>query len=112
MQDNVTEKGPHQVLAPTGVQQRHIQYHKINTFLLREDAPLFQDFAIISPQTVDALDVEQIVFFSFRSSRLYWGRSKSLPDCLSIKICLLETPTSPKAMTWRSSFCFLVLTRI
>src|SRR5699024_3711984 len=33
--------------------------------LLGEQPPLLQDLPIVAPQTVDALDVEQIVFFQF-----------------------------------------------
>ena len=34
LQDNISEKGSHQVFAPPGVQERHIQYHNVNLLLL------------------------------------------------------------------------------
>ena len=59
----VAEKGAHQVLAAPSVQERHIQHHNINTFLLGQNPPLLQNLPIVPPQTVDALNIEQIVFF-------------------------------------------------
>ena len=49
------------ILAPPGVQQGHVQHHNVDLFLLGENPPLILNFLIISPQPVDALDVEQIV---------------------------------------------------
>ena len=65
MQDNIAEKGPHQVLAPPGVQQRHIQNHNVNLFLFCENPPLILDFFIVASQPVDALDIEQVVRLEF-----------------------------------------------
>ena len=61
LQDNIAEEGPHQVLAPAGIQERHIQHHNVNALLLGENPPLILDFFIVASQPVDALDVEQIV---------------------------------------------------
>lgn len=65
LQHDVAEECAHQVLAPAGVQQRHIQHHDVNALFLRQHPPLFQNFRIVAPQPVDALDVEQIAFFQF-----------------------------------------------
>ena len=50
---------------PAGIQQGHVQHHDVHPLLLGEQPPLLQDLPIVAPQTVDALDVEQIVFFQF-----------------------------------------------
>nr|DAE41435.1 MAG TPA: hypothetical protein [Caudoviricetes sp.]DAJ53536.1 MAG TPA: hypothetical protein [Caudoviricetes sp.] len=63
MQYNITQECPHQVFPSTGIQQRHIQYHNINSFPLSQYPPLLQNLRIVTPQTIDALDIEQIVLF-------------------------------------------------
>ena len=63
LQYDVAEEGSHQVFPSAGVQQGHIQNHDVNSFLFREIAPLILDFLIIASQTVNAFDIEQIVFF-------------------------------------------------
>lgn len=63
LQHDVAEEGPQQVLASPGVQQGHIQHRDVDAFFFREEAPLLQYFGVVPPQTVDALDIEQIVFF-------------------------------------------------
>ena len=63
MQNNITEESPHQVLTPSSIQQGHIQHYNVNALLFGEDAPLIQNLAIVAPETVNAFDVEQIVFF-------------------------------------------------
>ena len=63
LQNDVREEGSHQIFAPTGIQQRHIQYHNVDPFFLGQNTPLLQNFSVVAPQTVDALDIEQIVFF-------------------------------------------------
>ncbi len=73
LQDDVAEKGAHQVLAPAGVEQGHVQHHNVHALLLGENPPLFQNFAVVAPETVDALDVEQIVFFHVPHQLLVLG---------------------------------------
>lgn len=63
LQHNVAEESTQQILSPPGVQQGHIQHHNINAFFFGEEPPLLQNFCVVAPQTVDALDAEQIVFF-------------------------------------------------
>ena len=82
MQNNVAEECPHQVLAPAGVQQGHIQYHDVNALFFREDTPLFQNFAIIPSQPVDALDVEQIARLEFFHQLLVLGPVEVLAGLL------------------------------
>ena len=65
LQHNVAEESTQQILSPPGVQQGHIQHHNINAFFFGEEPPLLQNFCVVAPQTVDALDIEQIVFFYF-----------------------------------------------
>ena len=65
LQHDVAEKGAHQIFAPAGIQQRHIQHYDVDAFLFRQYPPLLQNLPIVPAQTVDALDVEQIVFFQF-----------------------------------------------
>ena len=90
LQDNIAEEGSHQVLAPAGVQQRHIQYHDVDAFFFREDAPLFQNLAIIPSQPVDALDVEQIARLEFFHQLLVLGAVKVLAGLLVHKDVLLR----------------------
>lgn len=42
-----------------------IQHHNVDAFILCEHPPLLQNFRVIAPQTINALDIEQIVFFHF-----------------------------------------------
>ena len=49
LQNNVAEKGPHQVLTPSGIQQRHIQHHNIDSFFFGKNTPLLQNFLIVAP---------------------------------------------------------------
>lgn len=65
LQHNVAEECSHQILAPACIQQGHIQNHDIHLLRLGQNLPLAKDFLIIAPKTVDALDVEQIVFLQF-----------------------------------------------
>ena len=70
LQHNVTEEGSQQILASPCIQKWHIQNHNVNAFFLCEKAPLLQYFGVIASQTVDALDIEQIVFFHFSQQLL------------------------------------------
>ena len=54
------EQRLNQILSPPCVQQRHIDNANVYPFLFCERSPLTLDRFIVSPQTVDALDVEQI----------------------------------------------------
>ena len=40
-----------------------IHHHNVNAYLLGQNPPLFQNLPIVPAQTVDALDIEQVVFF-------------------------------------------------
>lgn len=63
LQYDIAQERSHQILAPAGIQKGHVQYHDVNALLFRQNAPLTLDIFIISAETVDALDVEQIVLF-------------------------------------------------
>lgn len=53
LQDNTTEEGSHQVLAPAGIQHRNV-----DLLLLGENPSLILDLLIVPSQPVDALTVE------------------------------------------------------
>ena len=53
MQDNTTEEGPYQVLAPAGIQHRNV-----DLLLLGENPSLILDLLIVPSQPVDTLTVE------------------------------------------------------
>jgi hypothetical protein len=61
LEHDVAEEGAHQVLAPPGVQQGHIQHHDVHPPPLGQKPPLLQNLPVVPPQPVDALDVEQVV---------------------------------------------------
>jgi len=82
LQDNIAQKRPHQILSPTGVQQGHIQHDNIHLLLLGQDAPLLQNLTIIAPQTINALDIEQIVFFQPPQQLPIHGAVEILPRLL------------------------------
>ena len=82
-------KGAHQVLAPPGVQQWHIQHHDIHPLLPGEVPPLLQNLPIVSPQTVDAFDIKQIVFFHPPDHPPVLGPVEVLPRLLVHKDALL-----------------------
>ena len=90
MQDNIAEECSHQVLAPANVQQRHIQHYDVDALFFREDAPLFQNLAIIPSQPVDALDVEQIARLEFFHQLLVLGSVEVLAGLLVHKDVLLR----------------------
>ncbi len=47
------------------IKAKPIQHHNVDALLLGQHPPLVLNLLIVAPQTVDALDVEQIVFFQF-----------------------------------------------
>ena len=95
MQDNIAEEGPHQVLAPAGVQQRHIHHHDVNTLLLGQNPPLFQNLAVVAAQPVDALDIEQVVRLQLFDQLLVLGPLKILAGLLVQKDILLRDGQLP-----------------
>jgi len=95
LQDNIAEEGPHQVLAPAGVQQRHIQHHNVDALLLGQNPPLLQNLAVVAPQPVDALDVEQIVRLQSSDQLLVLGPLKILARLLVQKDILLRDGQLP-----------------
>ena len=58
LEHNVAEEGAHQVLAPPGIQQGHIQHYDVDAFIFRQDTPLILNFLVVASQPVDALDIE------------------------------------------------------
>ena len=52
----------HHVFTSAGVQQQHIEHYDVYALFFCENAPLLQNLPIIPVQTVNALDVEQIIF--------------------------------------------------
>ena len=97
LQDNVAEKGPHQVLAPAGVQQRHIQHHNVDFLFLSKNPPLFQNLAVVASQPVDALDVEQIVRLEFSDQLFVLGTVKVLAGLLVHEDILLRDGHFPQS---------------
>ncbi len=63
LQHDIRKKRPHQILSASGVKKRHIQHYDIDSFILCQQAPLLQNFFIVSSKTVNAFDNKQIVFF-------------------------------------------------
>ncbi len=82
LKDNVAEKRPHQVLAPPGVQQRHIQHRDVHPLLPGQNPPLLQNLPIVAPQAVYALDIEQVVFFQSPHHLAVLGTLKVLAGLL------------------------------
>ena len=92
LQNDITEECPHQIFASPGIQQGHIQYHDIDPLFLGQKSPLILDLLIISPQTIDALDIEQIVFFHFTDQPLVCRSFKILARLfIQIDISLRDT---------------------
>ena len=65
LQNDVCNQRPRQVSTFSGIQQRHIKHNDCRRFFLCNDAPLLQNFLIISPKAVDALDNKRIAAFQF-----------------------------------------------
>ena len=65
LQDDIRDQRTRQIPAFSRIEQRHIQHHDGRAFFLCNDAPLLQNFLIIAPQTVDALDNKRIAVFQF-----------------------------------------------
>lgn len=63
LQDNIVEECSHQIFAPVGIQQGHIQYHNVDALLFGADSLLLQNLLVVASQAVNAFDIEQIVFF-------------------------------------------------
>ena len=82
LQDDVAEEGAHQVLAPPGVQQGHVQHHDIHPLLLGKQTPLVQNLPVVAPQAVDAVEIEQIVPPELPHQALVLGAVKVLPRLL------------------------------
>ena len=82
LQHDVAQKSAHQVFAAPGIQQRHIQHYDVDAFLFRQYPPLLQNLPIVPAQTVDALDVEQIVLFHFSQQAFVLGSVKILAGLL------------------------------
>ena len=61
LEHNVAEKGAHQILASPGVQKGHVQYGDVHALFLGEHPPLFQNLAVVAPQSVDAFDIQKII---------------------------------------------------
>ena len=82
LQDDIAEECPHQVFAPPGVQQGHIQHYNVDALLLGENPPLLQNLAVVAPQPVDALDIEQIVRLQLFDQLLVLGPLEILAGLL------------------------------
>ena len=95
LQDNIAEEGPHQVFAPAGVQERHVQYYNVNALLLGQNPPLFQNLPVVAPQPVDTLDVEQIVRLQLFNQLLILGPFKILAGLLVQKDVFLRDGQLP-----------------
>jgi hypothetical protein len=65
LQDEVGDEGPHQVFVYPRVEQGHIGHGDVNAALFGEDAPLVLDVLVISTETVNAGEVQNIALFQF-----------------------------------------------
>lgn len=65
MQNQVGDESTHQILALPAIQQRHINDADVHILLLGQDASLILHLLIIAPQSVDALNVEQVARLQF-----------------------------------------------
>ena len=111
LQHNVAEERSHQVFASPGIQQRHIQHHDVDALFLCEHPPLLQNFRVVAAQTVNALDIEQIVFFHFpkqllilRTVKIFAGllvdeqvclRNRHFPESDQLAILVLFSGAHP-----------------
>ena len=70
LQNNVRDHHTGQVLALLCVEQRHIQNDDVHLLLLRQEPPLLQNFIVIAPKPVDALDHDGISGFELSQEPL------------------------------------------
>lgn len=63
LKDYVAEKGPDQILASPGVQQRHVDDTDIDAFFFCKNSPLLENLGIVPAEPVDTLNIEKIVLF-------------------------------------------------
>lgn len=113
LQNQIGNKCPQQVLALPYIQKRHIQDTNIYTLFLRKQPPLLLNLLVIAPQPINAQDIEYVSPGRSRlTSRLYLGRSKSLPDCLSIYNRLSGIPFPRSTTSCRFSFWTVLETRM
>ena len=96
LQHDVRQKGAHQVLAPAGVQQGHIQHHDVGPLFLGDDPPLLQNLPVVAPQPVDALDTEQVIFSQPPQQPIVLGPVKVLAGLLVQIGILLRHPGLPE----------------
>jgi hypothetical protein len=86
LEHDVGDKRSYQVLAIPSVKQGHIEHGNVYAAFLGEDAPLLLNFVIVAPEPVYAVYESKSPGLSRFSNALYWGLSKSLPLCLSVKM--------------------------
>ena len=92
LQDEICNKLPDQ---STGfvrrIKERHVEDADIHAFDFDEDSPLFKDILIVPAETVDALDVEQVVFFHAPNEAAVLRAVKILAGLLVHKdVCLRD----------------------
>ena len=104
LQNQIADECAEQILIPPCIQQRHIQYNHLNAFFAGDDAPLFLDFLVVSPQPVDALDVQCIAVPQFFQQPLIIRAVEILAGQLVDVDILFPNAASFIARSWRSSF--------
>ena len=87
LQNNVCNQCARQIPILPRVQQRHIQHHDGRALFLCNDAPLLQNFLIISPKAVDALDHKRIAVFQFAHQPSVLRPLEIFPGLLVHKNC-------------------------
>lgn len=60
MENYIRDKGSSQVAAVPGVEEGHVEDHNRRAFLLRDHAPLVEDFIVVPSQAVDAFDDDRV----------------------------------------------------
>ena len=79
---DVRDQRSGEISVPPRVKQRHIQHNDCRTLFLCDDAPLLQNFLIVSSETVDALDHKRIAVFQFAQQSLVAATVKVLAGLL------------------------------
>lgn len=83
LQGDICDEGSDEIFALAGIEKRHIEDADVDLEVFGKVAPLVLNLLVIAAETIDAFDINKVAFFSLRTSLLYAGRLKSLPDCLS-----------------------------
>ena len=67
------------------IEQRHIKHHDGSTLIHRDASPFIEDFSIISTQTINTFDHENVALAQSAKKTLVLGTLKVLTTCLVSK---------------------------